>query len=266
MREPNQGLKMLDIRTGLLSALVALTVFATQPVSSASAQSFDNAQRAEIETIMRDYLLANPELMIEVQEALEAKRTAEEDGRRKQVIASATDDLLRNINDPVLGNPAGDVTVVEFFDYNCGFCKRAMADMNAVIAADPNVRFVLKEFPILGEDSQAAHMVALAFNRLMPQHYARFHEQLMTTSGRANERTAIDIAVALGADEAALRAEMENPLNISSIENTYLLAEALGITGTPSYVIGTELVPGALGAQALRDMVDKTRACGETTC
>lgn len=257
---------MAHLRTCLFVAMLAPLAFAAQLVVPASAQSFDDAQRSEIETIIRDYLIANPEVMVEVQEALEAKRTAEADTRRQQIIASAADDLLRNAADPVLGNPAGDVTVVEFFDYNCGFCRRALDDMNALIADDANVRFVLKEFPILGEDSQAAHMVALAFNRLMPQAYGEFHERLMTASGRADEASAIRIATELGADETALRAEMDNPAIIRSIENTYLLAEALGITGTPSYVIGNELVPGALGEAALREKIETARQCRETSC
>ncbi|MBO6553106.1 MAG: DsbA family protein [Roseitalea sp.] len=242
-----------------VQAIAALALCVALPLTPAWAQSFDEAQRTEIGEIVRDYLLANPEVMIEVQEALEAQRTAEEDQRRKDVIASAADDLFRHPADPVLGNPDGDVTIVEFFDYNCGFCRRAMEDMNALIETDPNLRFVLKEFPILGEDSQAAHMVALAFNRLMPQSYAAFHEQLMNVDGRANEEAAVRIAVALGADEAALRREMANPQNARSVETTYLLAEALGITGTPSYVIGDQMVPGALGERTLRDTIASVR-------
>lgn len=249
-----------------VTAIAALALCMALPFAPASAQSFDDAQRAEIGEIVRDYLLANPEVMIEVQEALEAQRTAEEDERRKDVIATASDDLFRDPSDPVLGNPAGDVTIVEFFDYNCGFCRRAMEDMNALIETDPNLRFVLKEFPILGEDSQAAHMVALAFNRLMPQSYGEFHEQLMNVDGRANEQSAIRIAVALGADEDALRQEMANPANARSVETTYLLAEALGITGTPSYVVGNQMVPGALGEQTLRDKIAEVRECPELSC
>ena len=246
--------------------LIAAALVAPLMTVPATAESFDDAQKAEIGEIVREYLLANPELMVEVQEALEARQVAEQDARRKHVIEAAADDLFRSTADPVLGNPAGDVTVVEFFDYNCGFCKRAMDDMNAVIENDPNVRFVLKEFPILGPESQAAHRVALAFNRLLPQHYPEFHERLMNAEGRADEDSAIAIALALGADEEALRVEMENPENMRSIQNTYSLAEALGISGTPSYVIGTELVPGALGATVLQEKVEEARACAEISC
>ncbi|MEQ8403089.1 MAG: DsbA family protein [Roseitalea porphyridii] len=246
----------------VLATLIGLAMFA----GPSAAQAFDEAQREEIGEIVRDYLLANPEVMIEVQEALEARQVAEEDERRREIITSAADDLFRNPSDPVLGNPAGDITVVEFFDYNCGFCRRALDDMNKLIESDPNLRFVLKEFPILGEDSNGAHQVALAFNRVMPQAYGEFHERLMMADGRANETTAMEIALELGADEQALRDEMTNPANARQVEMTYLLAEALGITGTPSYVIGTELVPGALGADLLREKIDEARECAETNC
>ena len=262
-------LVMKQMKTLLRSATFGLAVAATATMTlplAAQAQSFDDAERAEIGQIVRDYLLANPEVLIEVQEALETRQIAEQAEQRRSIIETASDDLFRNVNDPVLGNPAGDVTVVEFFDYNCGFCRRAMDDMNQIIASDPNVRFVLKEFPILGEDSQDAHMVALAFNRLMPEKYAEFHDQLMNFSGRASEESAISIATELGADETQLRDEMQNPANVTSIESTYMIAQALGITGTPSYVIGDQLVPGALGVDELRARVEEARACTETSC
>ncbi len=231
------------------------------------ANAFDDAEKAEIGTIVRDYLIANPEVMLDVQRALEAKQQAEETERRRDLIASSADALMRNPSDPVLGNPAGDVTIVEFYDYNCGFCRRALADMNAVIESDPNVRFVLKEFPILGPDSQAAHTVAIAFHRLKPEAYGPFHNALMTGEGRIDEAAAIAAAVELGVTEEALRAEMANPAVVTSVEETYALADGLGITGTPSYVIGNEMISGALGIETLRQKLAEARACATTkTC
>ncbi|WP_306118021.1 MULTISPECIES: DsbA family protein [unclassified Roseitalea] len=255
-------------RTRPLIALIAAAGMLGVAGMAASAQDsgFSEAERAEIGEIVRQYLLANPEVMLDVQRALEDQQAAQELERRKQVIAAAGEELFRNPSDPVLGNPAGDVTVVEFFDYNCGFCRRAMADMDALIESDPGVRFVLKEFPILGQDSQAAHRVAMAFHRVMPESYGVFHERLMNTQERANEQNAMAIALDLGADEAALRSEMDHPAIAASIESTYRLAEALGISGTPSYVIGNELVPGAMGESVLRDSVHKARTCAETAC
>lgn len=246
-------------RRPFAAAALALAAGVAMLATPAQAQEFNDAERTAIGEIIRDYLLENPEVMIEVQEALEAKIAVEEETRRNELIASAGDNLFGHAADPVLGNPDGDVTIVEFFDYNCGFCRRAMDDMNAVIAADPDVRFVLKEFPILGEDSQAAHRVAVAFNLMMPEDYAEFHEQLMNVNGRVGEAEAVEIALALGADESELRARMDDAAVAQSFETTYLLADALGISGTPSYVVGSELLRGALGESALREAVETVR-------
>ncbi len=161
---------------------------------------------------MRDYLLANPELLLEVQQALEAKQ------KEEQRVAQLGDhqgrqgrDLQFRAIDGVVGNPNGKVTIVEFYDYNCGYCKRAIEDMQALTAADPDLRFVLKEFPILGPDSQKAHVVSMAFRKLMPEKYGEFHNQLLGGQGRAGEASAIKIAVSLGADETKLREEMKDP-------------------------------------------------------
>ena len=242
------------LRTALLGSLALAA-------TALPASAFDDAEKAEIGTIVREYLLANPELMLELQQALEAKQQAEADQRRRDVIASSADALTRNAADPVLGNPAGDVTVVEFFDYNCGFCRRAHQDMKTLIESDPNVRFVLKEFPILGPDSQAAHTVAIAFNRLKPDAYGTFHDRLMEAEGRVDEALAVSTAVELGVTEEALRAEMQSAEITASVEATYALADGLGITGTPSYVVGNEMISGALGADVLREKLAAAREC-----
>ncbi|MEO0544611.1 MAG: DsbA family protein [Pseudomonadota bacterium] len=236
----------------------ALLLVSAMSVNSAFA--FDEAQKEEIGEIVREYLLANPELLIEVQEELEARLAEEEEVARVAMIQSASSELFESAADPVLGNPDGDVTVVEFFDYNCGFCRRAMDDMQAIIESDENVRFVLKEFPILGPDSIAAHQVAMAFNTLEPLQYGEFHTRLMDHEGSANEAVAVDIAVQMGVDESELRATMADPTLSNVVQRTYALAESLGIGGTPSYVIGDSLVPGALGVDELRARIAEARA------
>jgi protein-disulfide isomerase len=168
--------------------------------------------------------------------------------------------------DGILGNPEGSVTLVEFFDYNCGYCKRALADMDGMLAADPDLKFVLKEFPILGPDSQKAHVVSMAFRSLHPDLYPEFHRRLLGASGRADEASAIALAVELGADEAALRREMGNPAIGEAFARTYELADRLAITGTPSYVVGDEVVFGALGQEILTEKVANFRTCQSTVC
>ena len=172
--------------------------------------SADTLDRKEVETIVRDYLLANPELLLEVQQALDAKQK-EEQRRALAIIKDAKDEIFNSAHDGVVGNPDGKVTIVEFYDYNCGYCKRAIEDMQALTAADPDLRFVLKEFPILGPDSQKASVVSMAFHKLMPEKYGEFHNQLLGGQGRAGEASAIKIAVSLGADEAKLREAMKDP-------------------------------------------------------
>lgn len=223
--------------------------------------------RAGIEQIVREYLLANPELMLEVQAALEAKQQEQQRATQLSVIKDARADIFNAATDGVVGNPDGKVTVVEFFDYNCGYCKRALPDMLALTADNPDLRFVLKEFPILGPDSQQAHVVSMAFHRLMPEKFGEFHTALLGSQGRANEESAIRLAVEFGADEAKLREEMKNPAITDAINQTYELANKLSITGTPSYVIGDEVVFGAIGQQVLAEKIAAVRAaCTEATC
>lgn len=209
--------------------------------------------RAEIEGIVRDYLLANPEIMYEVQASLEQKQAQEQKLAQTEVLASEHDKIFNASYDGIIGNPDGKTTIVEFFDYNCGYCKRALQDMDALVDENPDLRFVMKEFPILGPDSQKASQVSMALRSLAPEKYADFHRRLIGGVGRATEAGAIKIALSLGVDEAALRAEMKNPAISAAFSETYALANKLSITGTPSYIIGDEVVFGAMGRQVLAE-------------
>jgi protein-disulfide isomerase len=244
----------------------AFALCAALPVGISPASAFDKDERAEIEKIIKEYLLANPELMLEVQSALEEKQMAEQRSEQRSAIETASAAIFENGSDPVMGNPDGKETVVEFFDYNCGFCKRAMNDMLTMMENDGELRFVLKEFPILGPDSEAAHRVAFAFNDMHPEKYGEFHIRLLGYEGRATEDSALKIAKDLGADEAALRAQMGDSGISARIRETYELANTLGITGTPAYVIGDEVVSGALGDKVLAEKVANVRQCGSTFC
>ena len=235
------------------AVMFALGMTAGSRTSPAVAGSAEPA-RAQIETIVRDYLASNPEILIEMQTALELREEERQRTSQVETIRSAADEIFNAGYDGVFGNPEGSVTVVEFFDYNCGYCKRALADMEAMVEANQELRFVLKEFPILGPDSQRAHIVSMAFRNLAADRYPEFHSRLLG-GARANEAVAVEIATSLGVDEAALRAEMENPDILQAFASTYELANRLAITGTPSYVIGDEVVFGALGQQLLEQKV-----------
>jgi protein-disulfide isomerase len=219
--------------------------------------------KAEIEKIVRDYLLANPEILTEMQATLEAKQEEERRVAAQAVIKSAGPEIFASAEDGIVGNPEGRKTVVEFFDYNCGYCRHALSDMQAMTQADPDLRFVLKEFPILGPDSQKASVVSMAFRSLMPEKYAAFHQKLLAGPGRAGEASAIKVAVGLGADEAKLREAMKDPAIAADVEKTYNLADRLQISGTPSYVVGSEIVYGAMGQDVLNGKIaDAIAACG----
>jgi protein-disulfide isomerase len=223
--------------------------------------------RKDVETIVREYLLANPELLVEVQKALDVKQKEEQRIAQLAIIKDHKDEIFNSAHDGIVGNPEGKTTIVEFFDYNCGYCKRAVEDMNALTSADPDLRFVLKEFPILGPDSQKASLVSMAFHKLMPEKYAEFHGQLLGSQGRAGEAQAIKIAVSLGADEAKLREAMKDPSIQQIFDQTYELANKLAITGTPSYVVGTEVVFGAQGLEVLNQKVAEAKAaCSTSAC
>ena len=164
-----------------------------QVISVASADGAVN--REEVEVIIREFLAKNPEVLLEMQQALEAKQQEEQRVANLEVIKNARDEIFNAAYDGYVGNPNGKTTIVEFYDYNCGFCKRAQEDMQALTAADPDLRFVLKEFPILGPDSQKAHVVSMAFRTLMPEKYGDFHNQLLGGQGRASEASALKIAL-----------------------------------------------------------------------
>ncbi len=185
------------LRLFTATLLAGATLFATGPASA-----LDAKQKEEFGAYIREYLLANPEVMIDVQKALQEKQRLAQAEASEVAVTANKDAIFNSKHDVVLGNPKGDVTIVEFYDYNCGYCKRALSDMNAILDADKNIRFVLKELPILGPDSLAAHRVSAAFRKLAPEKYAEFHRDLLGGEDRATEETAIAVAEKLGVKEA----------------------------------------------------------------
>lgn len=246
------------------AATASLIMASLLPVHGALA--FNDVEKDEIGTIVRQYLIQNPEILVEMQQVLEDREQIAETEARQTVLTQANDRIFNSPKDPVLGNPEGDITIVEFFDYNCGFCRRAHKDMVSLIENDPNIRFVVKEFPILGPDSQKAHTVSMAFQKLMPEQYGDYMDRLISDENRADEASAIALANEFGVEEATLRFEMENPEIIATVQQTYELANMLGITGTPSYIIGQEVLAGAIGIETLSAKVANLRECGTTEC
>lgn len=254
------------MKFSLASATLASVMAFSAVGISAPAHALDDQQKKEIGAYIKEYLIANPEIMLEVQDALERKQSEARNAKASEAVSSNQKALFESKFDISLGNPKGDVTLVEFFDYNCGYCKRAMSDMDNILKSDKNIRVVLKEFPILGPESLAAHKVSNAVKLVAPEKYPEFQRTLLGSTGRANEDSAMDVATSLGIDEAAIRKSMEESPNTPQVQEAYSLANNLGITGTPSYIIGTEAVFGAVGADPLKEKIANMRTCGKATC
>jgi protein-disulfide isomerase len=221
----------------------------------ASAQSFSADQRQEIEGIVKDYLVAHPEVIQDVMAALDKKQQEADADKARATIRDNKATLLNSQHEVVLGNPQGDITMVEFFDYNCGFCKRALPDMMTLLKTYPNLKFVLKEFPVLGEGSVEAAHVAVAARMQDPtgKKYIEFHQKLLGGRGPADKARALAVAKDVGFDMTRIEKDMTSDEVKTTIDEDMKLADALGVNGTPSYVVGSDLVVGAVGLDALKE-------------
>lgn len=215
---------------------------------------------------VRDYLLENPEVIQEAVTELERRRVAQESERQAAAIESNRDVLTETGNHAVLGNPDGDVTLVEFFDYNCTYCRRTLDDILQLLDEDPGLRIVLKEFPVLGAGSTEAAQVAAAVDLIAPDRYQEFHSLLLNASAQADGDLAIAAAAEIGITEDEILAVKDTPQAIAYIQESYDLADQLSINATPTFVLGNEVIVGAVGYDNLRSMVDSVRNCGATVC
>jgi protein-disulfide isomerase len=235
--------------------------------AAAPAQSITTEQRGEFEKIIREYLLKNPEVLQEAIAELEKRQAMAEAAKHKAAVQQHSAALFDSPRHVVVGNPKGDVTFVEFFDYNCGYCKRAMDDMFALMKADPNLKVVLKEFPVLGEGSRDAAKVGVAVRMQdkTGKKYLEFHQKLMGGRGAIDKARAVAAAREVGMDVARIERDINSDEVRLSLEESFKLAEALGLNGTPSYVIGGEVAIGAVGQAALKEKINIAR-CGKATC
>ncbi len=256
--------------------IVAATLMALAPQAAVAQDS-----RAATEAIIKDYLAAHPDEVGEIvktyfikhpeavgqilaellkhRPGASASAAAKSGPDRSAAIASNAAALFSSPHQVTLGDPEGDVTLVEFFDYNCGFCKRALSDTLALMRDDPRLKIVLKEFPILGPGSTEAARVAVAARMQDPAKYLAFHQELLGGPGPASEQKALDAAKDQGFDIARLETDMASGEVGATLAEDMKLASALGFSGTPSYVIGKEVVMGAVGAAALKERVAKAR-------
>ncbi len=232
-------------------------MFSSPAFGESMTPTTDPSWRHSVEQVIESYIRSHPEMIEQAQQALEEKRQEEEKVRVKEAIAMHGSELLHDPASPVSGDPAGEVTVVEFFDYRCGFCKRVASVVTQLQKEDARVRVVYKDLPILGVDSVEAAKAALA-SHAQGRHQA-FHEALLATKGELTKEQILQIASAVGLDTKKLVADMDNPEWLAIIERNRKIAENLDITGTPAFVVGTELVPGAMDLTALKELVARAR-------
>ena len=215
--------------------------------------------------MIEDYLMGDPRILQRLSNKLEEEIRTAEAAAAKEAIATMQDAIFNDPDHVVLGNPQGDVTLVEMFDYNCGYCRGALPDLATLLAEDPNLKVILKDFPILSKDSVDAARVAVLVAK-EPVDYWTFHQTLFSSRGAVTGQVALDAARDLGLNPVELQLGMESEEVTKIIQKSYDIAKALNVNGTPTYIIGDEIIPGAIGLDELRLRIANMRACGATSC
>ena len=234
----------------ILALVISGCASTTSETQTASVPSNDLTDAA-----IERYIRAHPEVIIQSLQAMEAKREAEQRERQKVALAEKQHELLHDPTSPVSGNPKGGITVIEFYDYRCGYCKKAASAVTELQKVDSRVRVVYKDFPILGEPSVLAAKAALA-SQAQGKHQV-FHEALLASNADMSKEEILKIAVKVGLNAKRLEADMANPQWQAVIDKNRALAQELGISGTPGFIVGTELVPGALDLNGLKELITR---------
>jgi protein-disulfide isomerase len=243
--------------TKIFLAVVAL-VF-SWPNAAVYADTLSAAQKTEVQQVVREYLLKNPEVIVEAINELQRRNEAASAEHQRAAMAAMATELTSSPSDPIMGNAQGDVTMVEFFDYRCGFCKKVFDDVQTLIKEDGHLRVVLKEFPILGEDSVNASRAAMAVWLHQPDKYKAFHTAMMRSKGALGMDKVLELAKASGVDVAALNGQMNDPEIEKTFAATRNQAQALDVTGTPAFIVGETIVPGAIGLETMKKLVAAAR-------
>ncbi|WP_339112331.1 DsbA family protein [Thioclava sp. GXIMD2076] len=238
----------------------ALSALMAQPAGALDLGSMTDAERDDFGRAVRSYLMDNPEVLVEAINELEKKQNAQVAEGDQQMIAANEDDLLNDPNSWVGGNPDGDVTIVEFMDYRCGYCKKAYPEVNSLLKSDGNIRFIVKEFPILGDASVKAARFAIATKQVAGDAaYEKVHDALMRLRGDITDESLSALAKQLDLDGEAIQKATNSSGVEAVIEANYKLAQRMGLSGTPSFVIGDEMLRGYAPEEAMKQMVDDQR-------
>lgn len=215
--------------------------------------------REEIEKIVKETIMNDPQIIIDSIQAMQERREHEERQQSQQAVEAYKTSLFEDAAAPTTGNPKGDVTVVEFFDYNCGYCKHAYPELLKLVEADKNVKVILLDYPVLAPSSETAARAALAMNALLPEKYYDYHGALFRLGGQFDKDNLASVAEGMGADKKAFLAKMDSPEIANQINKNRELASKLGARGVPLFVIGKEIFPGALDYNAIKEEVAKAR-------
>jgi protein-disulfide isomerase len=242
-----------------------ITQLVSEAVTKADTDDPAAISEASIGPLIERYLLENPRVLERVSTALNAEIEAERTEKMKVAVDENRDLIYSADGAVVVGNPNGDVTLVEMYDYNCGYCRSTMPDVVALVDGDPNLKLVLRQFPILSQGSVDAAKVGVLVAKSGVDYWS-FHQALFTGRGQVDGDTALRAAADLGLKPEELRAKLADPEVRAALDNSYKLAQQLQISGTPTFIIGDEVIPGAVGVDVLRAKIANVRKCGSTRC
>jgi protein-disulfide isomerase len=251
---------MVKLRAIVCAGALSLGLLTAAGSLAALAAADTGLTEEQFGTMVRNYLLKHPEVLRETIEALDKKEKAAETQASVEVISTRAKEIFRSSDDHVAGNPAGKISVVEFFDYNCGYCRHSLPDVLKLIDSDRDVRLVIKEFPILGPGSVTAAKAAIAARH--QNKYWNFHLALMRTPGTVDDAKVFEVAKSIGLDIGKLKSDMENPEVARILAQNHAMAQALGIQGTPAFIIDQTLIPGAPGYDGLSSAVAAVKDAG----
>lgn len=248
----------------IFSTLTAIALFLSSSAMPALADSFTPGQKSDIENIVREYLLQNPELMQEVFQKLDQKQRQAEEQARNSALKENAAAIFQSPTDPVVGNPKGNVVMVEFMDYNCGWCKRAVGEVADLVKKDPELKVIFKEFPIFGEHSEYAARAALAAAK--QGKYWELHQALFAQEGQVTTDVVNDVAASVGIDVEKMKTDMKDPAVEATLAANRAVGQNLQLSGTPAFIIDQTVVPGYLPADELAAKIASVRKAGCTYC
>lgn len=238
---------------------IALASVALAPLAASAQDKARTYTRAELQKIVKDTLMEDPQIIIDAVEQLQVRKQAEQEEQARQVIGAYKTSLFEDKESPVAGAKDGDITIVEFFDYNCGYCKRSLPNVMKLLKEDPKVKVVFKEYPVLAPSSEDAARASLAMYYLEPDRYFDFHAALFQLGGKFDEKNILAVAEGMGADREKFKEMMQSKRVTAHIEDTRELAAKMGAQGVPVFIIGNEMFPGAITYEAMKQQVNIVR-------